>query len=110
MNTVNNQEQAMIYFSTRLFSYNKNSKTFSTEMSTLDEGGKKQVFCQVYNDAADEGFTLISHQTGDEIKFALDHVERDQDDDILFWDLVPDTRDLRGKPQCKGLTIRIFND
>lgn len=100
----------MIHFSTRLFSYNKESKVFSTEMSTLDQGGRKQVFCQVYNDAADEGFTLVSHQTGYAIKFVLNHVERDNEGDILFWDMVADARDIRRKPECNGVTIRIFND
>ena len=100
----------MIYFSTRLFRYMKETKTFSVEMSTLDEGGCKAVFCQVYNDSADEGFTLVSHQTGHEIKFALNHVERDNENDILYWELIADPRDLRNKPQCKGLKVTIFND
>lgn len=73
-------------------------RRFVAEMS--DIGG----FGLVYDDACDEGLTLVSRRPGyREIVFAVEHEER-REGDTLYWDLKP----ADGKT-C-GFTVRIFND
>lgn len=85
--------------STTRFTYVPAQNMLVAEMSDLPGFG------QVYDDACDEGMTLISHRTGVEIVFAVEHVERDRDGDIAYWDLRP----VRSKEWAAG-TVRIFND
>ena len=62
-------------------------------------------FGRVWDDACDEGLTLVSHRTGREVVYAVNHIERDDEGDLLYWDLRPvDHRD-NSLP-----TLRVFND
>lgn len=79
------------------FTWVPQSRTYVAEMSDL--GG----FGQVYDDACDEGLTLISKHGDREIVFAVE-VTAVEDDEIKWWDLVP----ANGKP-C-GFNVRVFND
>lgn len=85
--------------STRRFTYLPEDKMFVAEASDLPGFGR------VYDDACDEGLTLVSHQTGTEVVFVVDYVERDREGDLLYRDLRP------ADPRQRGLgTVRIFND
>ena len=61
---------------------------------------------QVWNDACDTGLTLISQRTGREMVYAVEHIEKDRDGDLLFWDLLPANLSDRDG----ALKIRVFND
>lgn len=67
--------------STRQFTLD--GATFVAEISDFGPGFK---FGQVYDDACDEGITLVSQWTGAEIVFAVHHEER-RDGDLLWWEL-----------------------
>lgn len=76
------------------------TRTFCADIS--DIGGR---FGRVWDDACDEGFTLVSRYSGkDQIVFAVDHTEV-REGDVMYWDL---------KPAKTGLTVpfnvRIYND
>lgn len=58
-------------------------------------------FGRVYDDACDEGFTVV-HDNGTEVVYAVHRTERDRDG-IAWWDLVP--VNAQNAP-----TIRLFND
>jgi hypothetical protein len=76
-------------------------KRFIGEMSDLYGG-----FGRVWDDAADEGMTLISRYDDSEMVFVVDHEQRGEDD-ILWWDLRP----VAGNRIVdRGFTIRIVND
>jgi hypothetical protein len=83
----------------RQLTYNPESKLFSAEMSEI------RGFGRVYNDSADEGFTIIG-KTGYAAVLVVEHVEIDADNDIRWWDLKPalaaDRRAFAG--------ARIWND
>jgi hypothetical protein len=85
--------------STSTFHWDADRRMFSAEISDL---GREFNFEQVYDDACDEGMTLISHRTGQAVTCAVTHVERDREGDLLYWDLLP----LGNK--C--FRVRIFND
>ncbi len=72
------------------------------EISTLGVG---VTFERVWNDACDEGLTLVSHRTGKEVVYAIDRIEADNEGDILYWDLIPARLDEQFLP-----TLRLFND
>lgn len=88
--------------STRRFFYQKDAGLLTAEISDFGPGFG---FGQVYDDACDEGLTLVSHKTGTEVTYGVEHVERDREGDLLYWDLRPADRKLDYLP-----TVRIFND
>lgn len=85
--------------STRTITLDRATGLLVAEMSNLNG------FDRVYQDACDEGLTLISHITGREVVYAVNGVVKDAEGDLVHWDLIPaDTRDS-GLP-----ALRIFND
>lgn len=87
--------------STRRFSVAKDG-TLVAEISDLNGYGR------VYDDACDVGLTLVSHKTGRQIVFVVEHQERDREWELLFEDLLP--ADLRVRREMPNLKVRIFND
>lgn len=96
------------FFNTKQFNYDPATRTFMADMSTLDEGGKKQVFGRVYSDACDCGMYLVSHRTGEKVPFVLDEREND-DGERRVWTLKVEPDFARQNPHCSGLKITIFN-
>jgi lysophospholipid acyltransferase (LPLAT)-like uncharacterized protein len=67
---------------TSQFMYDTVTRTFSAEISSTNGFGR------VYDDAADDGLTLVSTKTGKEIVFVVSDVHRDREGDLTHWDLV----------------------
>jgi hypothetical protein len=70
--------------STSKFTYNPETKTFSAEASDLGQLRMRQV----YPDACDEGFDLVSHRTGVSVVVVHNHTEK-RDGDVLWDEFVP---------------------
>jgi hypothetical protein len=68
------------YHSTRDLHWDKETRCFSAEMSTLQRGLMTPTDGRVYDDACDVGFILISHKTGDAMLFVLDHEDMNGDE------------------------------
>lgn len=62
------------------FSFKGN--TFSAEASDF---GRKFGLGLVYNDACDEGFSIVSVKTGKIAVFALNDHEEDSEGDLISW-------------------------
>lgn len=86
--------------SSERFEYSGKLACFLADVSDLGSDFKTG---RVYDDACDEGFTIISARTGKEVVFALDQVDKDEDD-ILAW------RFKCAIPEFKHITAVIFND
>jgi hypothetical protein len=85
--------------STRQFLYQPAGNLLTAEMSSLNGFGR------VWDDACDEGLTLVSHRTGREVVYAVSGMERDRDGDIAAWTLRP------ASPRDAALpTVKIYND
>lgn len=95
-------------FSTKQFSYD--NKTFRAEISDLLKGGQFSVFGLIYDDACDEGLTLVSHKTGKEAKFVVDYIHKDPEKDIMWWTLVPTRDTVRHLPSLCNTRVVIYND
>lgn len=67
--------------STKRFTYNAVTNTFTAEASDL---GSNFRLGRVYDDACDMGFTLMSARTGKEVVFYLSHTERDREGELLY--------------------------
>jgi PleD family two-component response regulator len=64
----------------------------------------RQPFGRVYDDACDEGLTLVSRYNGEELVLVVNHTEVDREGDLRYWDLVPaDFRPAR-------FAVRVYND
>lgn len=92
-----------------IFNYHKDDETFSQEISTL-QGNGFDPFSQVYEDACDEGFTMVSEQTGRKVTFYLDDVGRDGEREITRWSYMPTPESVRQIPGIENLKVIIFND
>lgn len=75
------------------------------EMSDLGPGFR---FGRVWDDACDEGLTVVSVRTGRQVVFAVEHEERDREGELLFIDLLP--ADRRVQREFPSLRVRLFND
>lgn len=89
--------------STEHFNYDKTSKTFIQEVSSLPS------FRWEFFPKGDKGFTLISHKTAQKIKFALYAVDSDRERGITGWRLRPIDSELRSFPNLTGVTVLIIN-
>lgn len=90
--------------SSRQFTYDAATKTFSAEDSSLGH----HAFGQLWNDAADSGFGIKSQNTGNVVLFTQDQTHRDRDDDITHWSFT--VFNPKNDPALHGLKAVIFND
>lgn len=99
-------------FSTKMFSFK--DKLFTCEISTLSEGSRRPVFGRVYDDACDEGITLISERTGERIVFVVDSEDYSgsgEDREMAGWRLKPAPEGVRGnRKHLADLRMLIIND
>ena len=96
-----------------MFNYDKKDRTFSQEISVLEYNSHSPrggIWHQVYPDACDEGITLISAQTGQEVDYAVNSVDHDEEGDIAGWWLKPTAQSIRRVPACKNTHVLIIND
>jgi hypothetical protein len=95
----------------KYFTYNAQERLFIAEMSDLDNGGRREPFGRVYDDACDIGMTIVSHRTGAAVVFYLKEEKRDGEGDMMYWELEVVPECCRGiQSHLKGMKIRIFND
>ena len=93
----------------RCFDYISASKTFMAEISELSHGGVDPLG-QLYNDACDQGFVMISDKTGSEVEFYLHNIQRDAEGDIIAWDFRPSTNAIRHNSNLQNVKVIILND
>ena len=74
------------YISTRDLHFQSIGRSFFQEISCLPN--KRIPLMRVYDDACDEGFILVSHSTGMEIKMVLAETKR-VDGDVISWTFRP---------------------
>jgi hypothetical protein len=84
--------------SSKLFTYA--NQTFVSELSMF----KGKAFGQVFDDACDEGFSVISEKTGNHVVFAFDHYDHDGEGDMTAMHFKCVT------PGFKTLTAVLLND
>jgi len=90
------------------FTFSKKTNMFVADMSEVSHGGYN-ILSQLYNDAADQGFVMISHKTHAAVEFYLDHTEREADGDVRFWLFKPTANAVRKNPQLAGTKVMIVN-
>jgi hypothetical protein len=81
---------------TSLFTYSAKNKRFISEISTI----RCNIFGQIYDDACDAGFVLVSQKTGKKKTFFFIN-EETKDGEIVSWNF----KDTKGE-----LEIIIYND
>lgn len=81
--------------STRQFSYDPVTVTFTTEISSTNG------MTRVYDDAADIGLVLASSVTGNERTFVVSEEHRDSEGDTTHWTL---------RSTCGTYNMVLFND
>lgn len=87
--------------SSNLFDFHKENLYFSSEFSMLPKSFR---LAQVYDDACDVGFTIVSAKTGGIAVFTLKEENYDGEGDLTHMDFVCVT------PGLKHLKAVIFND
>lgn len=90
------------HISSSMFFWHSDTYTFTQEASTLKG---YQWAGQLYDDAADTGFVLVSERTGKELAFYLEDAEY-HNEDVVAWHFRPATVD----PHLSKMKLVIFND
>ena len=72
--------------------------------------GGVNLFAQLYNDDADQGFVMISDKTGQAVDFCLSDTQRDADGDVKFWQYTPSTRAVHYNARLAGIKVIVLND
>lgn len=93
-------------WSSKHFHYNRNTRTLVSEASTIQQGRALPLFGQIYDDACDEGFAIVSRRTGREVVFVVEKIDRDDDGDIVGWWLKTAER----KDAALGIKVLVIND
>ena len=91
------------------FDFNRKTGEFVAEISMIQHGGIN-LFAQLYNDAADQGFVMISAQTQQAVDFYLSDTQRDDEGDVKFWEFTPSTRAVRCNDRLAGVKVIVLND
>src|ERR1700712_688683 len=77
-------------YNTQQFEWNRETNTFSIDVSTLQHGGGLLApFDQIYPDSDAQGFLLVSHKTGRGVMFELTSIVKDAEGDTTSWVLQP---------------------
>lgn len=76
------------------------------EISTLQAYVSGNIFGQLYDDAADQGFVMVSQRTGKEMPFCLEETSRNGDGDVEYWKF----RAVKEDDFGRFMTALVFND
>lgn len=88
------------------FMWSKKDRRFYAEASDLGPG--RSCFGRVWDDACDEGLTMVSsRKAGEEVVMVVEHTEVDREGDVRWWDLKPAKLEDRKRV---GWTVRVWND
>jgi len=93
-------------FSSNMFNVHKSIKTMTCELSTL----RDRVYNQLYDDACDVGFGIISEKTGHVAYWAHDKSEFNDDGDLTSVIFKPITETINQRQSLKDWTVEVFND
>ena len=75
-----------------------------TEVSSLP----KRFLGRVYDDACDEGFTIVSGKTGKAIRFSMNS-HHYIGGDLCWMKFKPTSEAVRKNPEVKNIVITVFN-
>lgn len=98
----------MKVFSDRFY-YSPDDKQFSAESSDFCRMNS-QLFHRLYQDACDEGITIISTKSYSEVDYYIDEEHKNGEGELLSWLLKPTPEALRKTPLASGTSVLIFND
>ena len=95
--------------SSEYFTYDSKDKTFSVWIS--DTNGKLD-WKQLYDDACDIGFSMMSESSGKVATFSLLEAVStgDADDEVTHWIFEPTHESVQENPQLKGVKVIVWND
>ena len=103
-----------------LFSYNASYNQFVSELSDIEANVPGFQFGQVWGDACDSGFIMVSERTGNKITFVMDDEDcNNPDGEVTAWTFVPTKESLLNLRKSAGLTelermetckVVLFND
>ena len=96
--------QNLVAFSSDKYTYVHVDKTFYADVSELN-GGKLEIG-QVYDDACDVGFFMVSSKTGFRVAFALSNTMADREGEVNAWQFMS----VAESPELRDLKVMIFND
>ena len=96
----------MAHISSKLFDYDHDTNTFTAWVSELGP----RPFHQIFEDACDQGCSIVSSKTAQIADFYVSLEEHDAEHDIIAWHLKPTTATVKKLPLLKDATVVIFND
>jgi hypothetical protein len=95
------------HISSAKFSWIPKSNEFVAEISDLHG---TDPLGQLYADACDQGFVMISEKTGKKVEFTLADIRRDADSDIMYWEFVPTSTAIFYNRNLQDVKVILLND
>jgi hypothetical protein len=97
----------VVQLKSSLFNHFPKTKRLVAEIS--DTG--IHFFQQLYDDAADVGFSVRNEKTGNVTRWSLSDEVRDRNEnELIGWTFVPTPESLRANPTLKGYMLTLLND
>ncbi len=91
--------------STKYFTFVKATGNFAGEISELPQ----DIFEQIYDDACDVGFYLVSEKTGEKILYSLYYTQRNEENEVESWLFKPCRFDKKHM-HLANMKVVVFND
>ena len=92
--------------SSKHFTYNPSKNMMVTFISDLGPL-QNNIFSQIFDDACDSGFYMVSERTGEKKLFTLSEEVKDSDNDIIVWIF---THWDVNVPSEKQMKVHVLND
>jgi hypothetical protein len=93
---------------TEQFHYDPVANHYTTNASDVIRDGD-DLFHRFYNEIT-EGVILVSKKIGLVVGFDLDHIEVDEEGEVLYYELTPDTEAIKNHKRLFNAKMTIFND
>lgn len=93
-------------FPSDLFGYSAQLKLFATDVSVLERVG--QVWDRIFPDSADQGFEVVSKQTGETSTWFVTHTDV-REGEVQGWSLKPTIGTVAKLPQLRGARMLVVN-
>lgn len=94
--------------STKHFTWNSTTGNFVAEASELPKIFNP--FGNIYDDAADKGFYLVSHKTSEKLMFSFSHSDMSGEDVAGWWFTAIPRFNRKKNPKLDSIKVLIIND
>lgn len=96
----------IIEFPSEMFTWSDGGRSASCEASDMGDRHLQRL----YDDAMDVGFAMKSEKTGRVVKFYMDEIHKNDEQEVTHWTYKACHEDVRLNPEAMFIVVTVFND